>query len=267
MQNIHFAFSMHKSGSSLFFGLLEDICNESIRLGLKKHKSYLSIPGILFKQGLGDKQLADSNLPSKFGFTIDDPNVIYGGFRFVPAFFHGEIKENAIISGLVRDPRDALTSHYFSMLKSHIVPPGKAGEEMLKKREELENIGINEFIANQIDSKFWLFRQQRIVDLAKRDGTKFWRYEDVIFNKKDWIEDILDRVGIELPNESKINILKKRDILPSIENVNLHIRKVTPGDHKEKLSVTTIEKLNEHFFPILSYWQYDIESSPRISIP
>lgn len=256
MKNIHFAFSMHKSGSSLFFGILEDICNESIRLGLKRQKSYLSIPGILFKQGLGDKQLAEPNLPGKFGLTVNDPNIIYGGFRFVPAFFRGEIKENAMISGLVRDPRDALTSHYFSMLKSHIVPPGKAGEEMLKKREELEKIGIDEFITNQIDAKFWLFRQQRIVDLAKKDDSKFWRYEDVIFNKKEWIEEILDRVGLQLPDESKYSILKKRDILPPEENLNRHIRKVKPGDHKVKLNATTIEKLDVHFAEILSYWQY-----------
>lgn len=248
---------MHKSGSSLFFGLLKDICNESIELSLKHKKSYLSIPGILFKQGLGDKQLSNPNLPVEYDLNVGNPNVIYGGFRFVPAFFHGDIENNAIISGLVRDPRDALTSLYFSMLKSHVVPPGKAGEELLRKREELKKIGIDEYINTQIDAKFWLLRQRRIADLAKEDGTKFWRYEDVIFNKKEWIDEILDRVEIELPCESKEKILKKRDVLPSEENVDSHIRKVTPGDHKDKLSAETIDRLNEHFSEILSYWRYE----------
>ena len=37
-----------------------------------------------------------------------------------------------------------------------------------------------------------------------------------------------------------------------------HIRKVTPGDHKDKLNLNTIKLLNEVFEDILVKYNYDL---------
>ena len=257
MNNINFAFSIYKSGSSLFFGILHEICTESTRLGLHNKKKYSSVSDDVFRRGLGEAPLKDVNFPDKYQINFKNPDILYCGFRWVPAFFRGEIESTARIMGLVRDPRDVLTSHYFSMLKSHVLPKGKSGEAMEKNRKRLASISIDDYIYGQMNAGFWLERILRLTELTANSGSKFWRYEDVIFEKQKWLDEILSHLEISLPTESKESILLKRDILPSEEDINKHIRKVTPGDHKEKLKASTIESMNRHFAEVLDFWKYD----------
>ncbi len=256
MKHTNFAFSIHKSGSSLFFGILKDVCQESNRLNLNEKKQFSSIPNELFRQGLGETPLKDPAFPKKYNIKFDNPDILYCGFRWVPAFFQGDIEKNAIIMGLVRDPRDVLTSHYFSMLKSHVIPKGKTGDAMEKNRKRLAQVNINDYMDGQIKTGFWLERLLRLTELKDNEGSKFWRYEDIIFEKKKWLSEILDHMSMNLPAESKEKILLKWDILPSKEDTSKHIRKVIPGDHKEKLQPATIEKMNDYFSEILDCWNY-----------
>jgi len=256
MKPIDFAFSIHKSGSSLFFGILRDICKESTRLNLSNKKQFSSTPNDLFRQGLGDTPLKDPDFPFKYNIKFNNPDVLYCGFRWIPAFFQGAVEKNAHIMGLVRDPRDVLTSHYFSMLKSHVIPKGKAGDAMEKNRQRLAQVSIDDYMDGQIKAGFWLERLLRLTELTDNVGSKFWRYEDIIFEKQQWLSEILDHLSINLPDEPKEKILLKWDILPSTEDTGKHIRKVTPGDHIDKLQSSTIEKLNDYFSEILGFWGY-----------
>lgn len=256
MKTINFAFSIHKSGSSLFFGILHEVCTESTQLNSGNKKEYLSIPDDLFNRGLGEAPLREINFPATHGVSFNNPDILYGGFRWVPAFFQGDIEKHARILGLVRDPRDVLTSHYFSMLKSHIVPKGEKGKAMQKRRKNLANVSIDDFMNNQIRAGFWHERLSRLTELTRHPASKFWRYEDVVFEKYQWLDEILDHLQMSLPLESKESIILKRDIRPAKEDINKHIRKVTPGDHRDKLKASTIKNLNSYFSELLKFWGY-----------
>jgi hypothetical protein len=51
-------------------------------------------------------------------------------------------------------------------------------------------------------------------------------------------------------------IAQRFDIFPGQEDPSAHIRKVTPGDYKQKLKPETIAQLNDFFQDILSRYQY-----------
>ena len=81
--------------------------------------------------------------------------------------------------------------------------------------------------------------------LAQHGETvRIYRYEDVIFKKREWLADMCAWFGWNV-SEKKINaIADKNDILPKAENEAQHIRQATPGDHKRKLRPETIEQLS-----------------------
>ena len=50
----------------------------------------------------------------------------------------------------------------------------------------------------------------------------------------------------------------QNDIRPVEEDMSKHIRKGTPGDHREKLQKETIAKLNDIFRDTCSFYGYDL---------
>ena len=69
-----FVFSVHKAGSSLLFGMLEDACARGA-------VPAISIPDILFMEGIGDDNWqADDDIRPMF-----TPGYVYFGFRNFPA--------------------------------------------------------------------------------------------------------------------------------------------------------------------------------------
>ena len=134
-----FVLGVRKSGSTLFNRLTASMAH---RYGLP----HVDIGGGFFSQDVKASQ------------WIDDPRVgslfrrgaMHGGFRVAYRHFQdSEIYREARKLLLVRDPRDALVSQYFSTRKTHSLPrnrqgAGGAAEQLLAQRqaaEELSQIG------------------------------------------------------------------------------------------------------------------------------
>ena len=238
-----FVFALHKSGSVMQDKIFEEICNH-LQIPL------ISVAKTAFNQGVDENNFDEDicNLFAKSGYG-------FYGFRFMPDYLKnfnlGDVQKIL----LIRDPRDILVSFYFAMKKSHLVPEGKAGEYIKGERVKLETTDINEYVLEQAP----IFKE-RFLGYEKIEDSNFklFRYEDIIFNKKQWIKDILDFLSLEIDKEMIENIAKKHDIFPSQENINSHIRKVTPGDYLEKLNGSTINKLNDIFKEILIKYDYSV---------
>jgi hypothetical protein len=241
-----FIFGLHKCGSSLMNKVFVDVCR-SVRI------PSISIPEVAFKQGI----------PTKLWETNDDINSViqdgycYRGFRHYPVF----LEKNKLINErkkilLVRDPRDAIVSAYFSFAKSHRLPEsGQLLEDMVKSRQVLQSIAIEDYAlsrASQVKDAFNRYNQY----FTKDSLLKVYRYEDIIFNKFEWIKSMLDFLNLSLEDNKIKEIAQKHDIIPSNEDVEQHIRKAKPGDHKEKLSSECISKLNEILSDILERYDY-----------
>lgn len=249
-----FAFSLHKAGSTLFYKMLSAALGSVVRPGGDPVLRYVSIPDQLFNSGVPENVLADVEFVRKHGVRFDDPGTLYGGFRFAPAFATDEFLAGRRVMVLVRDPRDVLTSLYFAQQKSHGIPAGEAGIAMAKEREFVQREQIDEFVLRQARQGNWVKRYDRLTELA-RFGVS-WRYEDVVFDKARWLDEMLAYLDVSLPKDVRRRIVEAEDVVPASEDASRHVRQVSPGDHRRKLKPETIAELDRIFADVLADWEY-----------
>ena len=242
-----YAFSLPKAGSVLLDSIMHAL---SDHIGV----TYVSLMGNFFNMGL-----AEQDMPEATSRVFADYGYCFGGFRAYPKTFeipNLSTKESIL---LVRDPRDMLVSHYFSMRSSH-PDPGKVlttGRTSLPRRDKALVMSADEYA---LDLASYYVRQfDRYIDVldANRDLFTLFRYEDVIFNKRSWVADICSAFDWDVSPRVVNKIADKNDIVPRAENEAKHVRQVTPGDGMRKLQPETIEKLNDLFAKQLDYFGYE----------
>lgn len=231
-----FILGVRKSGSTL----LNRIWLKSAR---RMGMPFLDMAGGLFNKDVRAGQWAnDPAIASVF-----QPGYVYGGFR-TPYLHFSESPafKSAKKILLVRDPRDALVSQYFSTLKTHALPAeggaaGGASEQLLRQREAAKSMSIDDYVLLNARS----FRRTLLeyVPLLDDPNLKLFKYEDVILEKALWIQKMLRHAELPAPAPFIERLVAEVDVVPSVENQNQFVRKVTPGDHKEKLKFSTIEAL------------------------
>ena len=155
---------------------------------------------------------------------------------------------------LVRDPRDIVVSHYFSMSYSHVAP----GSKNVKMCDTPSFVfkEINEYVVEVAD-KFNDVLERYIDDLLPLGNTKLFRYEDVILDKIQFFVPAMNHLNLDFPRKDFLKMIVEETQIPSTENVHQHIRRVLPGDYKNKLSEETIDKLNNKFRRVLDYFDYN----------
>ncbi|MGH8047115.1 MAG: sulfotransferase domain-containing protein [Chthoniobacterales bacterium] len=239
-----FVFGVHKGGSVMINKILGFINAE---LGIPE----ILIPMSAFKQGLPDA--AFMNAP-ELDEVLFPTGYCYRTFRYFPPFLENFFTTPRRSIILVRDPRDILTSLYFSVTGSHSITGGEAGEVQMRGREQYQDKDIDTFALENIGFVRDEFASYE--PLLASDRTRLYRYEDIIFTKAEWIADMLEFLGESLPEASIRRILDEVDSIPKRERVGRHRRKVIPGDHKEKLQQATIAKLDEAFRDVFARYGY-----------
>jgi hypothetical protein len=242
-----FVLGLAKAGSTLFNRVMRPL---SAAAGY----SFFSIRNTLADLGVP---------PESVDFEASDPMFVpqgfcYGGFRGLP----GDVELPDFGKGrsvlLVRDPRDMLTSLYFSVAYSHRPPPSQQESGMAdvfnQQRQAALGSSIDEYALKHAPI---VLRSFEVVGRkTARLSPKTYRYEDVIFSKLGWIEDVVRYLELEVPERLVATIVERNDVRPGIESAGEHIRRVTPGDHREKLAPETISQLNEILAPVLSRYGY-----------
>jgi len=242
-----YAFSLHKAGSVLLDSVLRSLCD---RVGL----TYVSLMTEFFRLGLAEK-----DVPSSASRVFADGGYCFGGFRSFPKTF--EIpnlgRRKSVL--LVRDPRDMLVSHYYSMRSSH-PDPGRAlttSMQGLSRRDAALKLSVDEYALDY--ASYYARQLDRYIAVLEKNRGNFalFRYEDVIFNKRQWIADICEAFDWDVSAPAMSRIAKRNDIVPSAEDEGRHIRQVAPGDGMRKLQPETIEKLSAMFTQQFSFFGYD----------
>jgi len=246
-----YAFSIHKAGSSLMHGMIDSVCAAEKIPGI-------TIPDILFSQGVMENEWNDK----KELTGLIKSGILYFGFRHLPNFLinMGETFRNRKAVLLVRDPRDALVSMYYSFAganPSHRRPK-KNMKGYLSIRKVYENMALEEFViktASGYLNKLVTYREH-----LNFDNVLVRRYEKIYFDKRTFLKEIFDHFGISVNAETLNRVSEKYDIRPDVEDPSKHIRKGTPGDHRDKLSPETISKLNDIFRDIAQFYGYDLDA-------
>lgn len=245
-----FILGVRKSGSSLLGNIIISLCRYN-------KVPHVSIAEQAFKQNLRFK---DWSRAQELGETIRD-GAFYLGFRALPEFLASNklFQERRKIL-LVRDPRDAIVSQFFTVAFNHKVPQKNdqnangARETLLNKRKLVRNQPIDEYV---IENALGLHNTiQAYIKFIDSPNMLIFRYEDILMNKRSWIQEMANFLELELSEKMLQNILNNVDIVPHQENPKNFIRKAIPGDYKDKLQPQTIEQLNKVFADILEQFNY-----------
>ena len=238
-----FVFSLHKAGSSLLQSVVMQLATTA-RLPL------IDILGACFAVGALEDMLEADQIR---------PIVMRDGFIFSLFRRIGPLPLEALEGRrkvlLIRDPRDMFVSLYFSLRYSHrVASKGPSRVEMVKARDTLSNIEINEFVLS--DYVEFLTRNFREYLAVVNSSWRVYRYEDIIFDKLHWIDNLAGYLDVEIENYRRAEIAKSVDIFPNTEDVYSHVRQVLPGNYRKYLSAATIDELNDRLVDILSRFGY-----------
>lgn len=241
----YFILGVRKSGSSILNSIVGALAGMN-------DIQFIDVAGTLFKSGL---RVSDWQNDSSLCELLRPGNV-YGGFRNFPSGltcapqFRGSRK---IL--MVRDPRDALVSEYFSNAYSHSIPQGGSGRSaMLAERDAALSSDLQSYVLRMAPSLRRALREY--LPLMDDPTAHVIRYEDRIMQKKALIRDICASFSWSVSDENVGHILGWADIIPDAERPTAFIRRVRPGDYVEKLAPETIRELNVLFTEELSRFGY-----------
>lgn len=244
-----YAFGVHKCGSTLMHKMLESACGQA-RIPVA------NIPRIAFQEGLREAEWSgDRDL-----VPIFERRLLFCGFRALPeVLLHPRIRlRDRRFVLLVRDPRDALVSQFYSFGGKHLShkPPAKNKEGFLRTVQATADLDIDDYVV-QVAGNL----RKKLV--AYREGLDFtrglvFRYEDIFFDKQGFLGDIFKHFELAVDPQVIEAVARQHDIRPTQEDISKHIRKGTPGDHREKLKPETIRRLNRLFAEVASGYGYDL---------
>lgn len=235
-----FFVGMQKGGSTMLAKVAKALAKEN-------DTAFYSLPNELWRKGIKfDHLTADINdLFLRKGYC-------FAGFKGLIDPIHLPPSASRRTIFLVRDPRDMLTSQYFSVAISH-PPPGSSFSADRKrafdaKRARTRDMSIDDYVLKMSSNVAKSF--ERTLSKLSAIDHKMYNYENVVFKKTSWINDIANYLDLDIRADTVEEIVRQVNVVPQEENTAKHIRKVTPGDHKDKLQPATIDKLNKTFAEI-----------------
>lgn len=186
------------------------------------------------------------------------PGNVYGGFRDMPTILvNSELFRTSPKLLMVRDPRDALVSEFFSIAYSHPLPEGggtDVTQMLLKQRELALQSGIDATAIRRAS-----LMSKTMLDYASILGfeqTTVLTYEKYILDKPSLVRAVGRAFGWRIDDEQVSRIDSWADIHPVKEDPTAFVRHVTPGDHLEKLKPATIATINEILRPAMELFGY-----------
>jgi hypothetical protein len=245
-----FILAVRKCGSSILNSMVADLARQNGR-------HYLDVAGQFYHADVPERVWR--NDPACCDLLV--PGQVHGGFRAMPLIFADHpIYAAARKILLVRDPRDALVSEFFSNAYSHALPRAAGGgqgaaQDMLTLRQAALRASIETYVLRQAAALNRTFMEYEAASADPR--TRVFRYEDVIMNKRAWVRNIAAHFGWSRPDEAFLDgMMGWADVVPQAEQSDQFIRRVRPGDHKEKLSRAVIGRLDDILAPALRLFSY-----------
>ncbi|WP_376096975.1 sulfotransferase domain-containing protein [Roseomonas sp. CCTCC AB2023176] len=232
-----FSLGVRKSGSTMLHKIVGYLARRSAI-------NVVDVPGTFFRNGFTVADWNKSDLT-----TVLAPGNVYLGFRSFPTNLTADPTfRDAKKIFMFRDPRDALVSQYFSDAYSHSLPSretstgAKAAEAFEKKRAEALATDVETYVvkhARGLDNTLLAF-----APMLNDPNCLMLRYEEYVFQKKRLIHKILAHFDWSCPPPQVEALLRQIDEVPESEDKQRFVRRVIPGDHRNKLGPPAIRRLN-----------------------
>lgn len=163
-----------------------------------------------------------------------------GTYRNIPDM------ENYRVVLQLRDPRDVLTSLYFSTAFSHAI----INPKVIRRRKEALAMDIDSYALRAADEYLPIYN--RYCDsLLEKGSILFLRYEDMVSDFSGWLNQLSIHLGLDGDTKTLKAIRNEVDFSVQKEDKFSHRRQITPGDYLRKLRPATIQQLNERFGSVL----------------
>ena len=232
-------FSVHKSASTF-------IKNTIIKIVGPSNITPLKLSGYLSKQ----KQELYYNNPKFMQKVLKEKGYFFGAFR---AYYPFPNMDKFKIILVLRDPRDVLTSYYFSTLYNHPL----SSKQLYRERQQYANYTIDEYVlemAKEMQKNYAAYCK----NLLGKSNVLFLKYEDMISNFGPWLHKL--NAFLETKNNEQLlqSIISGTTFKVDKENPKSFIRNVKAGDHLNKLKPETIEKLDQLFYNELKTLGYTV---------
>lgn len=239
-----FVVAGHKTGSVLLTRIIDDIAAET------------GLPAVPVEASVWRQGFSIADWPADLYDFLEEPGYVFHSFRWLQKLPELAAFGPARKLFMIRDPRDVAVSYYFSMAKSHGLPKtGRSRESIAKLRSETDAMDIDEFV--QAGKAGPVLRNiERFAAWLDDQQSVFFRYEDVIFDKRAWVVRIAQELQVTLSEEACHRIADRHDIRPEKEDPGAHIRSVTPGGYADKLSAESIAHIRDRhpaFFEAFGY--------------
>jgi hypothetical protein len=226
------ALSMHKAGSSIADRIIEDFC---VLKGYEIDRIASRVPG---------SPLSEIEVYKSYQSQMKLENVYYGIAR-QPGVAEMQILPKLRIIAQVRDPRDCITSAFFSFRDSHVPPddPDKL-KAFLERREQLKLISIDDFALKEAPK--YARRLEVLSDvITKHTDLLLLHYEEMVLDTANWMRKLSHFIEQPITPALLNRLGHKINFKVLGEDSKRHKRQVTPGDHKRKLQPVTIGLMNK----------------------
>jgi hypothetical protein len=174
----------------------------------------------------------------------------YGAFRW----FHPipNLSDYRVLL-LLRDPRDVVTSYYYSMAYSHQI----MSRDVLERRTEALQVGLDEYA---LRIRRWLAGVYRTycTELLGMPNVLLVKYEDMVTDFEEWLRSVATHLSLGQDADLLQQVVAQADFAVSGENVHAHKRQVAPGEHRRKLAAETQDILEAEFRDILEELDYPL---------
>lgn len=249
-QNTHTSiiwFTTHKCASLYMKDFLEQLAQEA---GMK----HIDFEGDFWLDG---KDFLEELIQHPEKQYFHSSGHIYGPFR---NFFYQKVPnsiknfEKYKVVTMLRDPRDVLTSLYFSMGYSHSIPEDKNKKsELISQRYVALNTSIDNYVLG--NDFFQNLYHDYVHKCLPLPNVLLLRYEDMVNFFENWLKTLLYFSNIKIKETTLDNLINSTNFEVE-ENMYAHKRQVKPGDHRRKLKISTIRKLNQEYFQVLKRLGY-----------
>jgi Sulfotransferase domain len=181
----------------------------------------------------------------------------YGCFRDIRLWTIPELDRYKILL-VLRDPRDVMTSLYFSIAVSHKIPTlnQHSRKKMLLFKITALKMNIDDYVLESIP-RFLEKYQDYIHYLYGKPNVVFLTYEEMVGHFGVWLDKVITGLELDVSPQLVDRIKSEANFTVDREDIYSHKRQVQPGDHKRKLKPETIEILNDRFAEVLETLGYD----------
>lgn len=157
---------------------------------------------------------------------------------------------------LLRDPRDCLVSHYYSIRESHTLN----NQGNLEARREALALDVDQWVLKHVEEyrrDFLEFHR----NLVGKPGVLFLHYEEMVTAFPDFVRKVVEHTGLTGVQEVTDRIVAEANFEVSAEDVLSHKRSVQPGNHLKKLKAQTVAKLNDALSEVLDLFNYRVSAA------